>query len=132
MSFDIRVDSFPDSAALDALWLAAWGAPIDPAHEQVLQRSLVHLCAFQEARLIGYVNVAWDGGQHAFLLDPTVHPDHRRKGLGSALVAQAIALSRERGAQWLHVDFEPALGEFYQQCGFNPTEAGIIKLKARQ
>ena len=34
----------------------------------------------------------------------------------------------ERGAQWLHVDFEPHLTAFYRGCGFRPTEAGLIAL----
>jgi GNAT superfamily N-acetyltransferase len=90
--------------------------------------SLVHLGAYDGDRLVGYVNVATDGSGHAFLLDPTVHPDVQRRGLGTQLVKRATELSLERGAQWLHVDYEPHLDGFYKACGFRPTPAGLIRL----
>ena len=93
-----------------------------------MSRSLVHLGAYAEGALVGFVNVAWDGGVHAFLLDPTVHPDHRRTGLGTLMVRRAAELSAERGAEWLHVDYEPHLAGFYRGCGFRATEAGLMRL----
>ena len=78
--------------------------------------------------LVGFVNVAWDGGVHAFLLDPTVHPSHRRRGIGSGLVKRAIEIARDRGATWMHVDYEPHLDSFYKSCGFRDTTAGVLKL----
>jgi GNAT superfamily N-acetyltransferase len=78
--------------------------------------------------LIGFVRLAWDGG-HAFLLEPTVRPDLRRRGIGRALVERAVAVARERGLEWVHVDYEPHLREFYRACGFTPTDAGLIRLR---
>jgi GNAT superfamily N-acetyltransferase len=77
---------------------------------------------------VGYVNVIGDGGAHAFILDTTVHPDERRRGLGVQLVQAAAAEARAQGAQWLHVDYEPHLESFYRQCGFRPTAAGLLRL----
>jgi GNAT superfamily N-acetyltransferase len=79
--------------------------------------------------LIGFVNVAWDGGVHAFLLDPMVHPDFRRRGIATELVRRVTEAARERGAAWLHVDFEPHLEAFYSGCGFAPTRAGLLRLR---
>jgi GNAT superfamily N-acetyltransferase len=79
--------------------------------------------------LIGFVRLAWDGRVHAFLLEATVRPDLRRRGIGRALVGRAVAVGRERGLQWVHVDFEPHLRDFYRACGFVPTDAGIIYLR---
>lgn len=129
MTLDIRVDDLPHPRAFAALWEAAWGFPYGGHIAKVLSHSLVYLCAYDGSRLVGFVNVAWDGGSHAFLLDPMVHPDHRHKGLGTNLVKRAIALSRERGAAWLHVDYEPHLDGFYRACGFRPTAAGLIALE---
>ena len=128
MSIVIRTDPYPDETDFADLWRAAWGAEWTGNLLRVLSQSLVHLCAYEGDRLVGYVNVAWDGGTHAFLLDPTVDPDHRRRGLGSRLVRRAIELSRERGALWMHVDYEPHLDPFYRACGFRPTAAGVIDL----
>jgi GNAT superfamily N-acetyltransferase len=95
----------------------------------VLARSLGYVCAYEGEELVGFVNVAWDGGKHAFLLDTTVRTDMRRRGIGRELVRRAEELAREGGAEWLHVDFEARLRAFYEKCGFRGTEAGLIKLR---
>ncbi|WP_435828329.1 GNAT family N-acetyltransferase [Saccharopolyspora shandongensis] len=82
--------------------------------------------------LIGFVNVAWDGGDHAFLLDTKVRPDHQHRGVGTELVRRAAQSARRAGCTWLHVDFEPPLRGFYfDACGFRPTDAGLILLADR-
>ena len=66
---------------------------------------------------------------HAFLLDTLVRADRRREGIGSALVRAAVAGARGTGCEWLHVDFEDHLRDFYlQRCGFVPTGAGLVAL----
>ena len=92
--------------------------------------SLGWVCLRHSGRLTGFVNVAWDGGSHAFLLDTLVAADFRRKGLATAIVEQAARHAREAGCEWLHVDFGPHLGDFYLvQCGFRKTDAGIMALR---
>ncbi len=128
IDIDLRIDPHPPQHALAALWQAAWGGPGHADFAVILRRSLVHLGAYDGDRLAGFVNVATDGGVHAFLLDPTVHPDYRRTGLGTRLVTEAARLAAERGAEWLHVDYEPHLAGFYARCGFRTTEAGLMRL----
>jgi GNAT superfamily N-acetyltransferase len=117
-----------DSAALNALFAAAWPAYAERDWTPVLCRSLAYVGAFREERLVGFVNLAWDGGIHAFLLDTTVHPAIQRRGVGSQLVRAAAEVARERGMEWLHVDYEPYLERFYQACGFTATCAGLLRL----
>ncbi|MFD5316204.1 GNAT family N-acetyltransferase [Streptomyces sp. NPDC127098] len=96
------------------------------------RHSLGWVCARRAAdgRLVGFVNVAWDGGAHAFLLDTVVAADHRRLGVAARLVALAEAEARAAGCDWLHVDFEEHLRPFYvDACGFRPTAAGLIPLR---
>ena len=77
----------------------------------------------------GFVNVAWDGGNHAFLLDTKVRSEFQRRGIATELVRIAVARSRTAGCEWLHVDFEARLAPFYLvACGFRPTTAGLIYL----
>ena len=95
---------------------------------QVNRHSLGWMVQRSGDTLVGFVNVAWDGGVHAFLLDPTVHPRHRRRGIGSGLVKRAIEIARDRGATWMHVDYEPHLDHFYKSCGFRDTMAGVLEL----
>ena len=119
---------FPDAGALDDFWRRAWGGPLPDNYGQVLKRSLAHVGAMDGDRLIGFVNIAWDGGVHAFILDTAVDAAYRRRGIASELVRCAAELARDRGATWLHVDFEPHLEGFYRACGFGPTAAGLMRL----
>ena len=79
--------------------------------------------------LLGFVNVAWDGGDHAFLIDTKTRRRCQRQGIGSEAVQRAAFHARAAGCEWLHVDFEPDLAPFYlDACGFRPTDAGLIHL----
>jgi ribosomal protein S18 acetylase RimI-like enzyme len=83
--------------------------------------------------LVGFVNVAWDGGDHAFLLDTKVATAYQRRGIATALVAEAVKQARLAGCEWIHVDFEDGLAPFYfGACGFRPTAAGLIHLWPRR
>lgn len=124
----IEVDPYPTNEALAALWQEAWGDPGPPDFRAILARSLAHLGAYDGDRLVGFVNVAWDGGIHAFILDTCVAPSHRRRGIATGLVRRATEVTAMRGAHWLHVDFEPHLETFYRACGFRDTRAGLIRL----
>ena len=126
---EIVIDPFPGDEQLRALMQRVWGDPGPASFQPILARSLVHVAALDGGRLVGYVNVAWDGGIHAFLLDTSVDPDFRRQGIATAMVAAARDAARVRGAEWLHVDFEPHLHGFYSKCGFADTAAGLIRLK---
>jgi GNAT superfamily N-acetyltransferase len=81
--------------------------------------------------LVGFVNVAWDGGDHAFLLDTKTRGPHQRRGIGTEVVRRAVVEARAAGCEWLHVDYEPPLARFYlDACGFRPTDAGLVHLAA--
>ena len=82
-----------------------------------------------DGALIGFVNVAWDGGDHAFLIDTKVRLDHQRRGIATELVRIAARHAKAAGCEWLHVDFDEPLGAFYYDaCGFTPAPAGVMHL----
>ena len=114
---------------VNTLFARAWPDHQPRPFGPVLRRSLAYIGAFAEGTLVGFVNVAWDGGEHAFLLDPTVDPPYQRGGVGTELVRQAISVAHAGGAKWLHVDYEAHLDRFYQRCGFRSTAAGLIRLR---
>ncbi|HEX8556559.1 MAG TPA: GNAT family N-acetyltransferase [Pyrinomonadaceae bacterium] len=114
---------------LNMLSAAAWEEHTWSDFQPVLNRSLAYVCAYSGAILIGFVNLAWDGGEHAFVLDTLVHPEFRRRGIGRELVRRAVAEAGARGVKWVHVDFEPHLQGFYDGCGFRSTAAGLIRLR---
>jgi ribosomal protein S18 acetylase RimI-like enzyme len=82
-----------------------------------------------DGALVGFVNVVWDGGDHAFLIDTKTHGAYQRRGVGTQVVRLAARQAKAAGCEWLHVDFEERLAPFYfEACGFRPTEAGLIHL----
>ncbi|WP_424781869.1 GNAT family N-acetyltransferase [Paraburkholderia sp.] len=84
----------------------------------------------QSEKLIGFVNVAWDGGVHAFVFDTMTSVAFRRHGLATVLIKEAVDRAKQASCEWLHVDFAPHLRRFYfDVCGFRPTDAGLIPLK---
>jgi ribosomal protein S18 acetylase RimI-like enzyme len=84
-----------------------------------------------DGSVVGFVNVAWDGCDHAFLLDTKTRGSDQRQGIGTSLVRRAVTEAQAAGCEWLHVDFEPDVADFYvRACGFVPTPAGLIHLRA--
>ena len=122
------------NAEINALHAEGFGHPVlddDDWWGQVNRHSLGWVCARGSPgdELVGFVNVAWDGAIHAFVLDTVVRDSVRRHGVGTGLVAVAVREARAAGCEWLHVDFEPHLRGFYfDACGFRPTDAGLIAL----
>ncbi len=114
-----------------ALHAAAFndGADTDPTWwRRQRPLSLGWVTAQADFRLIGFANVAWDGYRHAFLLDVAVHPGYRHRGIGTTVTERAATETRAVGCEWLHVDYEPHLGDFYQGVGFRPSAAGVRRL----
>lgn len=126
-----RISPPVSNDALNALFATAWPDHQSTNFTPVLSHSLAYICGFVGEQLVGFVNLAWDGGIHAFILDTTVHAAHQRQGIGRQLVEQAALVAQEQGIEWLHVDYEPHLHTFYAQCGFVPTLAGVRNLKGR-
>lgn len=121
-----------DDAELNTLFASAWKDHRSRPFEPVLGHSLVYVCAYDGDRLVGFVNIAWDGGKHAFVLDPTVHREYRRRRIATKLLDIAALRAADRGCEWLHVDYDPHLEPFYRQCGFRHAQAGLLNLRERQ
>jgi predicted N-acetyltransferase YhbS len=125
VGIEYRVRANMPQGMLANLFKVSWDPPATPPP---IDHSLTWITAHEGGDLVGFVNVAWDGRTHAFLLDPTVAPERRREGIGSELVRRAVEEARREGLEWIHVDYEPRLAGFYQRCGFRPTSAGLIRL----
>jgi|TARA_E500000178_G_scaffold237764_1_gene234230 GNAT superfamily N-acetyltransferase len=131
LSLLLRSKDNPGNEDLNRLFRAAWSNHSPRDFQPVLRQSLTYISAYVDGHLIGFVNVAWDGGKHAFLMDTTVHPDHQRCGIGKQLVREAVSLASELGIEWVHVDYKPPFKRFYESCGFQPTNAGLYHLEKR-
>jgi [ribosomal protein S18]-alanine N-acetyltransferase len=70
-----------------------------------------------------------DKGTEMFLYELSVHPDHRNRGVGRALVAALAELARSRGCygMWVLTDADnaPALAA-YRGAGASEPEASVM------
>ena len=117
-----------ENTDLNTLFSSAWGKPNNVDFQPELKAALCYIAAFDEDKLIGFAKLIGDAGVHAFLLDPSVHEDYQRQGIGRELVRLAVQYAKNNGCEWVHVDFEDNLEPFYAACGFRATKAGLIQL----
>ena len=98
--------------------------------DRIRPHSLGWVVARREGTVVGFVNVAWDGCDHAFLIDTKTRASEQHQGIGTALVRVAVEHARDAGCEWIHVDFAEELAPFYfDACGFRPAAAaGLIYL----
>jgi GNAT superfamily N-acetyltransferase len=124
-----------DNLEVNALHAEAFGTRLFTEAEWnwnalVHEHSLGWVVARDDAGLVGFVNVVWDGSAHAWIQDTMVATRARGQGVGTQLVAVARSGARDAGCEWLHVDFDEPLRSFYfDACGFTPTTAGLIALE---
>jgi len=52
----------------------------------------------EDGALVGFANVAWDGGDHAFLLDPKTRSTRQHEGIGTAASPSPQSMRRQRAA----------------------------------
>jgi GNAT superfamily N-acetyltransferase len=128
VSYEWRGDFY--NAELNRLHAEGFGHALleDDWRSQVRQHGLGWVCARQDRELAGFVNAAWNGGVHAFILDTLVTAAAGQHGVGTEIVATATRHARAAGCEWLHVDFEDDPTDFYYQaCGFIPTPPGSLR-----
>jgi GNAT superfamily N-acetyltransferase len=78
-----------ENAEVNALHAAGFAHRLlgDDWRAQVSGHSLGWACARDGRELVGFVNVPWDGGVHAFILDTLVAARAQHHGVGTRLVA---------------------------------------------
>lgn len=85
---------------------------VAPVGDQVLrelgQQRTRHLVALQDGALRGYLNLAPAGDGAPPMAELVVHPDARRRGIGSAMIRTALSVGGPDTRIWAHGDLEPA------------------------
>lgn len=89
-----------DNAAVNQLHAEGFDHRVldDDWWTQVNEHSLGWVCAWENEELVGFVNLAWDGATHAFILDTLVTVSAQRGGVGAELVATAVREAAEPAA----------------------------------
>jgi ribosomal protein S18 acetylase RimI-like enzyme len=95
-------------------------AYLDGAREIALRRG-AKVLAVREARIpVGFAQLEREGAI-AEITHVYVHPDHRRRGRGTALTRAAINAARDVNDLWIVADDEGQAKNVYAQLGFRAT-----------
>jgi len=137
MNIEIRDERAADVAAIDAVTIAAFlNAPHTSHSEQFVVSALrragklaISLVADAGGEVIGHVAVSpvsiSDGAPAWFGLGPiSVLPEHQRRGVGSALMREALRLLRVGGAAGCVLLGEPG---YYSRFGFQADPHLILR-----
>lgn len=90
--------------------------------------SYCHIAAFDNNRVIGYVDCVSNGLTDAYIQDLMVHPEHHHRGIGTELMNQMIAYLKDKNIYMISVVYgEEELRPFYEQFGFITMLSGQME-----
>ncbi len=81
---------------------------------------------------IGFYRKAWfqkPDDPALYLTDMAIHPDHQRRGLGRAVMAEIERLARKAGCKAVRFDAydgDVGAGPFYEKCGYSEVHRGPV------
>lgn len=142
---EIRAATVADQAGVDAVIRAAFGGG-DPAHGDQVgdlwaevragEHLLAERVAVVDGMVVGHVGIShcWIDARRelvaACMLSPlSTSPAHQERGIGTALVAAAIAAARGLGRPALFLEGSPS---FYSDRGFDPAAMYGIEAPSRR
>jgi ribosomal protein S18 acetylase RimI-like enzyme len=95
-----------------------------------LAGSLYHVVVVHAGQVVGMGRVVGDGAIYFYIQDIAVHPDHRRRGLGGAIMDHVIAYLRRQAPPRAFVGLFATTGTeaFYRRYGFQggPALTGVF------
>ena len=116
----VDIDEVHRFLSTEAYW--AIGRPRETVERLVRESSRVIGLYAPDGSQAGFCRVVTDGVAIAYLADVYVHPDHRGRRFGAALVREAVVDGPHPNVRWvLHTD-DPA---FYEPFGFGPPTARL-------
>ena len=131
----VRTERPVDERAREALLDVAYGSERHGKPSAKLRKDRkpaagLSLVAVEKGRIVGTVrlwHVEAGRGRPALLLGPlAVHPDHRSRGVGAALMQRALSVAGERGHHAVLLVGDAA---YYGRFGFSAEKTGALGIK---
>jgi ribosomal protein S18 acetylase RimI-like enzyme len=118
-----------DEGPVVSLWercglVRPWNDPHSDIRRKLLVRPDLFLVGVQDGAVVGCLMAGYEG-HRGWLNYLAVSPEHRRRGLGSALVAEAERLLKNEGCPKVNLQIRTSNGEvveFYGRLGYAPDD----------
>lgn len=133
MSIIIKRNESLDSNELNEL-LATNNWDIKPIEklDKCIKTSWGNVCARNEdGKLIGYVRILSDGIRHAYICSLIIHPNYRKKGIGTDIMKELLNMLKEDNLYPTLVA-GPGKKEYYEKFGFEVESNGLTAMCIRK
>ncbi len=126
----IRPYEETDEAAVVDLWqevfpdAPAWNDPVSDIRLKLTVQPELFFIAMKDRQLVGTAMAGYDG-HRGWVYYVVVSPNHRRQGIGSALMGHTEEALREKGCPKLNLQVRASNHEvvaFYRQLGYEIEE----------
>lgn len=108
-----------------------WDIHPEEKLQQCIDKSWGHISARNaDGQLVGYVRIISDGIRHAYICSMIVHPDYRKKGVGSRIMKEVMSLLEENRL-FPTLVANPGNRAFYEKFGFQQEPKGFTAMCIR-
>lgn len=89
------------------------------------------ITAYRDESIVGVGRLLSDGVLYALICDVIVMPDHRDKGIGSAILKGLVKKCQEAGIKRVWLFAAPGKAGFYEKNGFSVRPIGAPGMQLR-